>query len=178
MAVVTALELDEFIAARVAARNADGAHRGLRTGVDHTHHLGGGVGGGNLFRHLNFELCRQAVAQTAINGLERAVLQKLGRVAEEHRSPGADKINVFIAVLVPNAVPLRPRGKDRRHADGAERADRRIDAARHQSAGARVGFSGSCTDHTVPSFSFFAISSAKYVMISFAPARLMARSDS
>ena len=50
-------------------------------------------------------------------------------MAEDRRSPGADIINVFVAVHVPKVRAFRLVDKERLATDGAERAHRRVDAA-------------------------------------------------
>ena len=64
--------------------------------------VGGGLDGGNDFRM---------------------------RVAENRRPPGADVINVFVAVHVPDVRAFGLVDEKRLAADGAKRAHRRIDAA-------------------------------------------------
>ena len=51
------------------------------------------------------------------------------RMAENGRPPGADVINQFVAVHVPHMRALGAIHEKRLAADGAKRADGRIDAA-------------------------------------------------
>ena len=57
-------------------------------------------------------------------------------VAQNHRAPRADVVDVALAVGVPHVSALRPGDKARRAADGLEGAHRRIDAAGNDGLGA------------------------------------------
>ena len=56
-------------------------------------------------------------------------------VAEDHRAPGADQVDVAVAVDVGDVGPLSRGHEARRAADRAERADRGVDATRHDRRG-------------------------------------------
>jgi hypothetical protein len=50
-------------------------------------------------------------------------------VAEDHRAPGADVVDVALVVLVDDVGAFGVLEEQRRAADALERADRRVDAA-------------------------------------------------
>ena len=62
VAVITAFELDDFIAMGKAARQTDGAHRGFGAGVHHAHHVHAWHQSGDQFGHFHFHFGRRAKA--------------------------------------------------------------------------------------------------------------------
>jgi hypothetical protein len=68
---------------------------------------------------------REAVREHALHRFEHFGMH----VAENHRAPGADVVDVAGAVRVPEVRALRANDKARRAADRAERPHRRIHAA-------------------------------------------------
>ena len=93
MAVVTAFELDDFIPTGEAAREADAAHRRLSAAVDHTDFFHRGHHAADRFRHFHLEGIRRAKTQSALGRLAHGFDHWLRCVAEDRRSPGADKID-------------------------------------------------------------------------------------
>ena len=95
----------------------------MRTFCDARHQLA------NQFRHRHFKRIRDAEARAAVGGGFDGGNDFRMRVAENGRAPGADVINQFIAVHVPDVRAFGPVDEKRLAADGAERAHGRIDAA-------------------------------------------------
>jgi hypothetical protein len=56
-------------------------------------------------------------------------------VSEDERAPGADEVQVAVAVDIPDPGSLTAGDEGRRAADGAMRTYRAIDAARDQALG-------------------------------------------
>jgi hypothetical protein len=129
VAVVVAVELHELVAAGVSACEADRAHGRLCAGGDHAHHLDGGHDLHERLGHADLELGRGAETGALHELLAHGVQHDIGRVTQDHRAPRADEVDVLVAVRVPHPVALGVVVEDRRRADGAERAHRRVDAA-------------------------------------------------
>ena len=87
MAVITALELDDFVAPRVSTRQADRAHRrfGARThhaqALDRRHEIGD-LRGDSRFQHAG-----SAKAQAPLRGLYNGFEHGRVCVPEDHGSP-------------------------------------------------------------------------------------------
>src|SRR5512140_2071805 len=97
------------------------------------------------------------------------------RMAQNHRTPGADVVNERIAIGVVELRSLSPGHKEWIPPHRPERADRRVHTARDDPAGAFKQLVGTRGLHYLPPFlcSTRAASFAKYVRIRSAPARLM-----
>ncbi len=111
VAVVAAFELHDEVAPGEAAGHANGRHGGFGAGVHQPHHLDGGDGVADRFRQLNFLLRGRAEAGA---DLERAFerRQDFGMpVAQQQRSPGADVIDVLVAIHVEDVAPS-PRARN------------------------------------------------------------------
>ena len=80
-------------------------------------------------RHRDFERIRNAEAGAVFGGGLDGGNDFRMRVAENGRSPGADVVDVFVAIHVPDARALGFVDEERLAADGAEGADGRVHAA-------------------------------------------------
>src|SRR5207248_6718223 len=109
VSVVAALELDYLIAPSEAARETQSRHRRLRPAVDHANHLDRGHGVNNLLGHLDLKLGRRAVARPARERRVQSVNYFRVGVAEYHRPPRADVVNVCATVNVVHRRALRAR---------------------------------------------------------------------
>ena len=107
MAVVAALELDDLVATREATCQTDGTHRRLRPRVHHAH---------TLYRreelrtnklcHLDLAGITSPVARPLLQLTADSLLDGRVSVSEEQRSPGADVVDVFIAIDVKDVGAL------------------------------------------------------------------------
>ena len=136
VAVIAALELYDQVAPGGRARQAHGAHGRLGSRADEAHALARRQAAANHRREFDLELGGHSVA-----GAARGLLRQRGddfgmRVAQDQRAPGADVIEVGVAVGVPKTAARGAIDHDRRSADGAESAHRAIDAAHENFAGA------------------------------------------
>ena len=130
--VVVAGELDDHVAAGEAAGQADRAHRGFGAGVDQPHLLDARHGLDDQLGQLALGLGRRAEARAAASGrFDRGDDGRM-RVAEDQRPPGADVVDVAVAVDVPQIRALAALDDDRLAADAAERPRRAVHAARHE----------------------------------------------
>ncbi len=143
VAVIAALEFDDELAAGGGAGQADSGHRRLSAGADETHFFDGRIAAGDALGEIGLR-CRGGaeagrVARGALNGFDN----RRERVAQNHRSPGAEVVDVAIAVGVVEGCALGALDEGRRAADGAKGADRRVDAAGEEALGALLQDLGS-----------------------------------
>ncbi|EJK92630.1 hypothetical protein UUU_06160 [Klebsiella pneumoniae subsp. pneumoniae DSM 30104 = JCM 1662 = NBRC 14940] len=134
MAVVAAFELNDFVASGEAARQANGAHGGFGTGVHHPHHIHGRHQLGHQGRHFHFHFGRRAKAQAAGCRLDHRIANSRVVVAQHHRTPGTDIIDIGFPIHVIEVSAIRAFDKQRCAADAGESAHRRVNAAGDQFA--------------------------------------------
>ena len=136
VAVIAALEFDDEFAAGGGAGQADGRHGGLGAGADEAHLFDGGIAGHDALGEIGLggRGCAEAgrVARRALDGFDH------GRkgVAQNHRAPGAEVVDVAVAVGVVEIRALGALDEGRRAAHGAKGAHRRVDAAGKVALGA------------------------------------------
>ena len=130
MAVVAAFKLDQFAAPGGATRQTDGAHRGFGAGADQPHHVHAGHQFEDFFGQLDFALGwrakREAVKRCVLHSAQHSRVT----VTQNHGAPGADVVNIALAVRVPKVGALRAGDKTRRSTDCLEGPYRRVHAAR------------------------------------------------
>ena len=108
MAVVAAGELDDLGAAGESAGQPDRAHRGLGAGVDQPDQLDRRHPVDDLGGQFAFGGSRRPERQASGGGLGDGLHDRRVRVAEDHRPPRADQVDVAVAVGVGQPV-ARPR---------------------------------------------------------------------
>ena len=119
-----------------AAREANGAHAGLGARADQAHHVDRRHQGDDGFGQFDLALGGGAEREAFERGFLHRFEYRRMAVAQNHRAPRADVVDVALAVGVPHVSALRPGDKARRAADGLEGAHRRIDAAGNDGLGA------------------------------------------
>ncbi len=129
MSVVAAVELDDLVAAGEAAGQPDGRHRRLRAGVAHAHLFHAGDCVHHQVGHLHFVGIRYAEARPVVGGVFHRLDDARRGVAMDRRTPGADVIDVFIAVDVADLGAAGVIDEEGIASDGAKGADGGIDAA-------------------------------------------------
>ena len=135
MAMVAPGEFYDFVSPRVGAGNPDGAHGGLRAGVHQPKQLHGGHGRVDKPGQLHLALSRSTEGRTAGRPLlHRHHHSRMG-VAQDERSPGADVVDVFVAVHVPDAGALATPDEGRLATHGAEGADGAVHPAGDEGLG-------------------------------------------
>ena len=127
MAVVAALELNHLGTSRVATGQAHGAHRGFRAGVNHAHHVHARTVDDQL-RELPLGLARGAEAEAVLGSLFHCLHYGGVGVAEQHRPPRANEVNVVIPVHVGEVGALCLGDKTRLATNGTKPAHRRVHA--------------------------------------------------
>ncbi len=136
MAVVIAREFDHDIAPREPAGQTQSAHRGFSSRIHQPHLLDRRHGRDDQVGQFTLGLGRRSEARPA--GNRRLERRGHGWMAmpEDHRSPGADVIDVAIAVEIEEIRPAAPLEKNRFPADSAKSSSGTIHAAGHQLPGA------------------------------------------
>ena len=132
VAVITAFKLDELVATGNAASESNGGHGRFSAAVDHAHHLDRRHGGDNLFGEFDLQFVRRAKAGAVRRNRRKRLNNFLVGVAQNHRSPGADVIDEAASINVSDRCAAGALDEQRRAADAAKSAHRRIDAAGDQ----------------------------------------------
>ena len=107
MAVVTAVELDDFVAFGEAARQPDGRHRRFRAGIAHANFFNARNRVHDQTRHRHLQWIRNAEACAVLDRLLHRFDYRRERVPMNRRAPRADVIDVGIVIDVVNVRPLR-----------------------------------------------------------------------
>ena len=129
VAVVAPLELDDLIAACVAASQTNGAHAGFRAGTHEAHGFDVGHDLDDFFGNERFAFGDGAKRKARVNGGVHGFNHGRMVVAEDHRAPGADVIDVAAIFSIPHISALGAADKARCAAHALKSADGRIHAA-------------------------------------------------
>ena len=129
MAVVTTGKFNDLVTLGKAAREPDRGHGGLGAGVAHSDLLHTRDSLADHARERDFERIRNPEARAVLGGFLDSLNDGGMCMAKDRRPPGADIINVFGAVHVPNPGALRATNEKRLAADGTESAHGGIDTA-------------------------------------------------
>ena len=138
MPVIAALEFDDIFPLGEGPRQANGRHGGFSAGADQAQHLDGGHGLGDHFRQLSFRRRAGAEACACARGRLDGAHHYGRSVAQNERPPGADIINVAIAIGIEQIRALAAHNHRRRAAHRAEGTHRRVHSAGHEPLGARL----------------------------------------
>ena len=129
VAMVIPSELDDAVAAGESACEAHGAHRRLGAGAHHPHLLDRRHRRDDQLRQVALPLGRRAVAGAPGEGpLDRRDDAGM-TVAEDHRAPGADVVEILQPVDVGEPLAFGALEEDRLATDSAEGPGRGIDPA-------------------------------------------------
>ena len=113
MAVVVAGELDQLVAAGESPRQSHGAHRRLGAGAHHPHLLDARYGVDDQLGQPALRFGGRAVAGARLERcLDRGNHSRVP-MAEDHRPPRADVVEVGVAVDVGELLPACARKEDR-----------------------------------------------------------------
>mmetsp|Transcript_27728 Transcript_27728/g.85715 ORF Transcript_27728/g.85715 Transcript_27728/m.85715 type:complete len:405 (-) Transcript_27728:166-1380(-) len=137
VAVVAALELDDLLAARVRADEAEHAHARLRARVREADHLHGGDRVDDHFGEDVLVRRRRAERRALLERLAERVVDLVVRVAADGRAPGADVVDVLVVVDVVRVRALDAVEDNGRTSNRIKRANRRRHAAGHERLGLR-----------------------------------------
>ena len=149
VAVVAALELDDEVAAGEAAGEADGGHGGLGAGGDEAELLDGGKAADDEFGEVGFGGDGGSEAGAFGGGLLDGFDDRREGVAEDHGPPGAEEVEVAVAVRVAEVGALGVGEERGIAADGAKGAYGRVDSAGEEVFGAllQVARTGEAASH-------------------------------
>ena len=120
VAVVAAGELHDDAATRDAARQPERRHRGLGAAADESHLLDRLHARDDLLGEGDLVLARRAEAEPLGGGVGDCREDVRVGVAEDHRAPAADEVDVAVAVDVGEPRALRRGDEAGRAADAAE----------------------------------------------------------
>src|SRR5215469_10425028 len=153
MAVIAAFKLDNVFATGESPSHADGGHGGFGPGADEANFGHGGKGLYDLFGQLGFR--RRAGAKTCavtvgfLHGLDHRGM----RVSENQRAPGADVIDILVAVSVPYARTFSADDVRRVAAHRLKCAHRGVHAAGNHPFGTRMKVLALGERHRLPNIS-------------------------
>jgi len=123
VAVVAAFELDDEVAAGESAGETDGGHAGLGAGGDKAEFFDGGEAASDEFGQICFGGDGGSKAGAFGSGLLDGFDYGGKGVAEDHWAPGAEQIEVSVAVFVVEVGAFGVGKEGRVSAYGAEGAD-------------------------------------------------------
>src|SRR5204863_5479483 len=103
MPVIAALEFDDLVATGKSPREPETGHRRLGPAIDHSHFLDRRDPAANQLGHLDLERIGDAEADAARGRGADGVDHDRGSMPENGRAPGADVIDVFVAVDIPDS---------------------------------------------------------------------------
>jgi len=106
------------------ARRIADRQRGLGAGVDHAHHLAGRHQLGDGLGHGHFGRARRAERQPIADGLLHGLAYGRVIVADDHWAPGADVVDIGIAIHVMQVGAIGALHEERFAADRLERTHR------------------------------------------------------
>ena len=143
VAVIAALEFDDEVASGVSAGEADGGHAGFGAGADEAKFFDGGEAVGDAFGEVGFGGDGGPEAGSSGGGLLDGFDDGGEGVAEDHGAPGAEEVEVAVAVDVVE-VGSAGRGsmKGGVSAYGAEGSDGGVDASGKEGFGAELELAG------------------------------------
>ena len=126
MPVIAAFKFHDDVAAGIASGQANGAHGGFGAGVHHAYQINRGHQFAHFSRHISFDGGGRAIADSKVNLGVQGIFDALIRMAKNHRAPGADVIDITLAVLIVQVGTLSVVEKKRRAAHTAKRANRGV----------------------------------------------------
>ena len=134
MTVVATFEFNDFVATGKTTGQADSAHRRFGAGVHHAHHIHGRDQFGHQLRHFHFHFGRCAKAQTTFGGFNHGIADRRMVMAQHHRPPGTDIIDIGFAINIVQISAVRFFDKQWSAAHAGKGANRGVHTARDQLA--------------------------------------------
>ena len=130
MAMVTADKLEDLVALRISPGEAQRAHGGFRSGVDHAHHVQRGHSRADFLSQHDLIRAGSAVACAAPGSLNDGPRHAFLGVPENHRSPGHDEIDEFVAIHIYDMRPFALSDEERITVNVMAGTDRAVHAPR------------------------------------------------
>src|SRR5204863_439499 len=106
MPVITSVELEDRVALRHRARDANRAHRCLRTAGDEPNHLNVRHALDDELSEADLQLRRNAEARAATHRFLERCQDDRWRVSQHERAPRQHEVDVLVSIDVPNATAL------------------------------------------------------------------------
>ncbi len=108
MPVITAFEFDDFISAGIPPGEPHGTHGGFSAGVHHADHFDRRDQPDNLLCEFIFQVSGSAKTGTVCQNNFKVLNDFSGGMTKNQRSPGADVIDVFLTVFIPDQRSIAP----------------------------------------------------------------------
>ena len=135
MAMIAAGHLDDRLPAGEGSGQSDGTHHRLGPAADQPDLLDGSEGRDDSLTQFRLGHRGRPERGALVDGLvDRFDHSRMG-MAQDHRAPRTDVIDVFVAIDVENVRSARVVDEHRIEIDAAECPDRRVDTARQHTAG-------------------------------------------
>src|SRR2546421_10460737 len=135
MAVIAAVELDNFVASGESARQSNARHCCFGAAVDHSDLFDRRHPSADQFGQFHLEWIWNSKTQSARSGVAHSIDNHFRCVAKNRRTPTPDVVEIFLSIDIPNFRSGSALGEKMLAADIAERAHRRIDASRNAPLG-------------------------------------------
>ena len=130
MAVIAALEFDDFVTPGRRARYAHHTHGGLGAGADESHALERRHQASDALAEFDFEHVWCSVARSKLRSLGERPDQTARRVPVDQRTPRHHVVDERVSVDIFEVGARSTTNEERRSADGLEGSDRAVHAAR------------------------------------------------
>ena len=132
VSMVAAFKFQDLITAGIASRCTKCAHRRFSAGVHHTEFFDGRIDFVNQLGDFCLHRCRRTVRGASLSCFLNGSNDSWMCVSEDHRSPGADVIDIGISIDICDMRTFRRRNEGRRAAHVRVGTDRTIDPAGHE----------------------------------------------
>src|SRR5438477_1283347 len=131
MAMIAAVEFDNFVATSKSARKSNARHGRFGAAVDHSHFLNRRHPLADQFRQFDFERIWHSETETARGHSAHRIDDYFWSVTENRGAPTSDVVDAFISIDIPNFRAGCTLNKKRLAADAAKCAHWRINASRN-----------------------------------------------
>ena len=135
--VVAALKLDDLIPSGGSPGQTDGRHDGLRSRVDHAHHVDVGDQLHHELGDLHLPLSGSAEAESVLDGPLHRLPDDRVVVPQDHGTPGADIVDVAAPLHVVDVRAVGAGNEAGGHVHRTEGPHGRVDAAGEHLEGLR-----------------------------------------
>ena len=133
MSVITSGKFYNLVSSGITSGCTYGTHHCFRTGIDHTHHFKRRNHFCHQFCHLHFSFRSSPETQSFFTCFDHGFFDRRMVVSEDHRSPGTDKIQIFVSIDIGHINTVCLFNKTRRAANTSKSTHRAVHATRHQS---------------------------------------------
>ena len=131
MAMVTAIELNDFWSSRKSAGKAKCAHRRFGARTDEPQPLDGRHKSANQFSQFDFKLSGRAEGCSRGGSFLNGANNLWTGMSQNQRPPGTDKIDILLSININDIRSRAARDEAWKTADGLPRSHRAIHSARN-----------------------------------------------